>query len=100
MVGLVLLLVGIVGLLTPVSVSPGLQTVPCGTAVAPDVAAPREQAPAQTGEEVVKADYSELCRYELNDRRAWTGTLAGAGALVLVVAGAFALGARRRQHSS
>lgn len=56
MVGLVLLLVGIVGLLTPVSVSPGVQTVPCGTAVA--------------------------------------------GALVLVVAGVFALGARRRQHSS
>lgn len=110
MLGGLLLLVGVVGLVTPVSVSPGMQTVQCGTAVAPDLAAARAQAPAETeispmdlpysGELVGKADYSELCRYELADRRAWTVTLAGTGAFVLVVAGAFALRARHAQRSS
>lgn len=104
-VGLVLLLVGIVGLLSPVSVSPGLRTVSCGTAVAPDLAAAREQPPDQTevstmelpnaGEEVGSADYTELCRYELSDRRAWTITLAAAGALLVAVGGALTLRARR-----
>ncbi|MGD9619262.1 MAG: hypothetical protein AB7G47_02165 [Mycolicibacterium sp.] len=101
MVGVVLLLVGGVGLLSPISVSPGLRTVSCGTAIAPDHAAAHAAAPADSdaGAEVIRVDYSELCRYEIADRRAWTGTLAAAGALVVVVAGALALKTRRTRRT-
>ena len=36
-IGVVALLVGVVGLFSPVNISPGLTPVPCGTAVAPDL---------------------------------------------------------------
>lgn len=40
-------------------------------------------------------DYTEICRQDLADRRAWTITLSAAGALVLVVAGALSVRARQ-----
>ena len=104
-IGLVAVLVGIVGLFSPVSVSPGLTTVPCGTAVSPDLAAAREQAPADTqtspeelpydSEWVGDVDYAELCDNEIADRRAWTISLTAVGALTLVAAAALFIRARR-----
>ncbi len=105
LVGLVALLVGVVGLFVPVSVSPGLTTVACGTPVAPDLAGARVQAPADTqtspaelpygAEWVGDVDYVEICRQDLADRRAWTISLAAAGALVLGATGALYIRARR-----
>lgn len=105
--GLVALLVGGVGLFSPISVSPGLAPVPCGSAVAPDYATAREQAPADTQtspnelpydtEWAGDVDYAQLCRDEVEDRRLWTIPLAAVGALTLVGAAVMSVRAR---HSS
>lgn len=86
--GAVTLIVGVVGLLTPVSVSPELQTVGCGSAVSPDFSAARTandyvSALPQSDEVVVGIDYTELCRMELKDRRILSITLAAGGVLIL-----------------
>ncbi|MDY6998425.1 MAG: hypothetical protein SW019_17630 [Actinomycetota bacterium] len=104
-VGLVAVLVGIVGLLVPVSVSPGLSTVSCGSAVSPEPATAQEQAPADTrtqpeappfySEQVDNVDYAELCSDEISDRRAWTITVIVVGVLTLIAAAALAVRARR-----
>lgn len=104
-IGVVALLVGIVGLLSPVSISPGLTSVPCGTAVAPDLEGARQQAPADTqtspqelpydSEWVGNVDYGQLCDKEIADRRAWTITVTVVGVLGLLTAAALSIRARR-----
>lgn len=96
--GVVALIVGVVGLLAPVSVSPELQTVRCGSAVAPDLSAARAEDDRSAanlpvgGEIVADTNYTRLCQMDLSDRRIRTITLAVAGALA--VTGAVVLAAR------
>ena len=104
-IGVVALMVGIAGLLSPVSISPGLTSVPCGTAVAPDLQSARQQAPADTqtspqelpydSEWVGDVDYGQLCDKEIADRRAWTITVTVVGLLGLLTAAALGIRARR-----
>lgn len=102
--GVVALIVGTVGLLTPVSVSPERETVRCGSAIAPDLSAARandDQSAANIpipGGVVIDTNFTRLCQMDLADRRIWTITLAVAGALAVL--GALVLGAlssRRRK---
>ncbi|BBX70718.1 hypothetical protein [Mycolicibacterium psychrotolerans] len=94
--------IGIAGLLTPVSVSPQRQVISCGTAVAPDLSqariqeAPVTQNARQDGDLVVRPDYTALCRQELDDRRLGTLSLAAVGALAVIVALSMELRQRRR----
>ena len=109
-IGVVALLVGVVGLLSPVSISPGLTSVPCGTAVSPDLDSARQQAPADTqtspqempydSEWVGDVDYAQLCDQEISDRRAWTITVTAVGALSLLTALGLAVRARRSQSAT
>lgn len=96
--GVVALIVGAVGLLAPVSVSPEREpSVGCGSAIAPDMSAARandDQSAANIpvpGGVVIDTNFTRLCQMDLADRRIWTITLAVAG--VLAVVGALALGA-------
>ncbi|MBY0389953.1 MAG: hypothetical protein K2X56_18110 [Mycobacterium pseudokansasii] len=94
--GAVALLVDVVGLLAPVSVSPGLHTVGCGSALAPDLSAARardDRTPANVpidGKVVADINYTRLCQLEIEDRRIWTISLAAPGALAVIVALALA----------
>ena len=109
-IGVVALLVGVVGLLSPVNISPGLTPVPCGTAVAPDLESARQQAPANTqtspqelpydSEWVGDVDYAQLCDEEISDRRAWTITVTVVGVLSLLTAAGLALRSRRSQNAN
>lgn len=104
-IGAIALVVGVVGLLTPVSVSPEQQTVRCGSAVAPDLSDARaedDRSPANVpvlGEVVVDTNYTRLCRKDLTDRRLWTITLAVAGGLAAAAAGALEVRDRRSSAS-
>ncbi|KRE31762.1 hypothetical protein ASG82_01960 [Mycobacterium sp. Soil538] len=104
LIGAVAAVVGIAGLLTPVSVSPQRQIISCGTAVAPDFAqartqeAPLTQNARQDGDLVVRPDYTALCRQELDDRRLGTLTLTAVGAVAVIVALLTEL-RRRRRHA-
>ncbi|UGT91061.1 hypothetical protein [Mycobacterium ostraviense] len=95
------LLVSFAGLLAPVSVSPGLHTVWCGSAVAPDLSAARgrdDRTPVNMpigGEVVTDINYTRLCQMEIEDRRIWTISLASAGALAVIVAVALAVWFKR-----
>lgn len=90
--GVVALLVSLVGLLAPVSVSPGLDTVGCGSALAPDLSAAKgrdDRTPANVpmgGKVVADINYTRLCQMEIEDRRIWTISLATAGALAVIMA--------------
>lgn len=92
-VGVVALLVGLLGLITPVSVSPFQQSVSCGSVVAPDLSEARSLDDSNAanvpvdGEIVVDVNYTHLCRMELEDRRLWTITVAVLGALMVSAAG-------------
>lgn len=92
-VGVVALLVGILGLIAPVSVSPYQQVVSCGSAIGPDLSEARSLDDTSAanvpvaGEVVVDTDYTQLCRMELEDRRLWTITVAVVGALAMSAAG-------------
>ncbi|CAA0096552.1 Uncharacterised protein [Mycolicibacterium vanbaalenii] len=90
-VGAVALLVGIVGLVVPVSVSAGQgEAVSCGSAIAPDLSAARANDDASEanvpvfGEVLVDPNYVRLCEKDLEDRRLWTITLGAVGALTIV----------------
>jgi hypothetical protein len=103
-VGVVVLIVGVVGLLTPVSVSPAREpTVSCGSAIAPDLSAARAHDDRSAAnipvldEVVIDTDYIRLCQMELENRRIWTISVAVAGALAIV--GALALGALSNRAS-
>jgi hypothetical protein len=104
--GVVALLIGVVGLLAPVSVSPEREpSVGCGSALAPDLSAARandDESAANfpvPGGVVVDTNFTRLCRMDLEDRRIWTITLAAVGALAVV--GGLVLGAfsNRRTRS-
>ena len=104
--GVVAVIVGVVGLLAPVSVSPEGVSVRCGSAVAADLSAARAHDDGSAanvpvpGGVVTDTNFEQLCRQELTDRRVWTITLAAAGGLAVVAA--FGLGTlvRQRQHSA
>ncbi len=101
----VALLVGITGLLVPVSVSAERQVVHCGSAIAPDMSAARTHDDGNAanvpvlGEVVTDTNFTRLCRKDLEDRRLWTITLAVAGALVMVAAVAQGAYSRREKSS-
>ena len=101
--GVVALAVGIVGLLTTVAVSTGLQAVDCGSALAPDLSAAKSRddgnpanVPVLDGV-VTDPDLTRLCQMNLEDRRLWTITLAAVGALT--AGGALAHGALSRRST-
>jgi hypothetical protein len=90
--GAVAVLIGVIGLFAPVSVSPETGRVGCGSAAAPDLSAARAHDDGTAanipvrGAVVVDTNYTRLCHMDLADRRIWTITLAGAGALAAVSA--------------
>ncbi|KUH99192.1 hypothetical protein [Mycobacterium sp. IS-3022] len=96
--GVAAVIVGVVGLLAPVSASPENRTIECGSAVAPDLSAARAHDDGSAanipvpGGVVADTDFTRLCQMNLEDRRIWTITLAVAG--LVAVAGALVLGAR------
>ena len=101
MMGLVALLVGVVGLLTPVSVSPERQVLDCGSALAPDLSAAEALDDGNAaniptdGGLIVDVDYTELCRAQLHDRRVWTVSLGVAGLGVIAVVALLGVRSRR-----
>lgn len=126
-VGVVALIVGIAGLVTPVSAGPGNRgptvaeplNVDCGIAVAPDLAAARkatvlggQNMPSPPGvpetpglaqphdDIVVNTDYVSLCHKELTDRRIWTITLAALGAVAILGTGLTAVISRRSRAAT
>ena len=92
-VGAVLLLAGVIGLLTPVSVSDGNGgSVACGNAIATDFSAARN-ANDKNGANIPilnqilpHSDYVAQCQSSVNSRRTWTIPLAVIG--IVAVAGA------------
>lgn len=100
--GAVALIVGVAGLLTPVSVSPAYRTVGCGTAVAADLTEARANDDGSAanvpvdGEVLADIDYTRLCQMELTDRRMWTIPLAVMG--VLAIGGSFIGGGGRESN--
>ncbi|VEG54357.1 Uncharacterised protein [Mycolicibacterium aurum] len=99
--GAVALLVGIVGLFTPVSVTADGEVISCGSAIAPDLSAARANDDASAanalvlGDLVSDANFSRLCDMDIEDRRLWTITLGALGALAVVAAAAQAFMSRR-----
>lgn len=104
--GVVALLVGIVGLITPVSVSPDQRIIGCGSAIAPDLLEARAHDDASAanvailGEVGTDANATRLCDKDLEDRRFWTITLAGVGVLAVLAVGAQAALSRRAKSST
>jgi hypothetical protein len=103
-IGIVGALVGGAGLLAPVSVDPEREVVNCGTTVSPDLSEARAHddgnaanVPLNEGI-LIDTDYTELCRMELEDRRLWALTLAGAGLLLAIAVVTYGAVAQRRGH--
>jgi hypothetical protein len=103
--GVVALLVGVVGLVVPVSISADRVDVSCGSAIAPDRSEARANDDASAAnvpvadEVVTDVNATRLCTKDLEDRRLWTITLAAVGALALLVAGAQAVLSRKARSS-
>lgn len=104
-IGIVGALVGAVGLLAPVSVDPDIAVIGCGTAVSPDLSAAQARddgsaanIPIDDGI-LVEPDYTQLCRMELEDRRLWASTLAGAGLGLAAAAAACGVLVGRRERA-
>lgn len=93
-IGAVTLIVGVIGLLAPVSVSPDLRTVDCGSAVSPELPEALTRGDGDAARSGPEADYSELCSMDLHDRRVLAVTTSLAG-LVLLASG-FAFSSPRR----
>lgn len=99
-VGAVLLVVGVIALLVPVSTSDGNGgSIGCGNALSADLSAARE-ANSKTvanvpilNQVVPHADYVAQCQSAVSQRRAWSIPVAVIG--VIVVAGALLVGNRR-----
>ncbi|MCV7238405.1 aminopeptidase [Mycolicibacterium celeriflavum] len=103
LVGAVVLLVGVIGLLMPVSIAgPDNQEIGCGNAIAADDSAARE---ANTNDpnqlknlpvidELTEdpPDYVAQCQSAISDRRTWSIPVAVIGLVVLV--GGFLVGGR------
>jgi hypothetical protein len=91
--GAVLLLAGVIGLLTPVSISDGNgNSISCGNAVAADLSAARNANDKSVAnipilnQVLPHPDYVAQCQSSVGSRRAWTIPLTIAG--VIAVAGA------------
>ncbi|PRC47528.1 hypothetical protein C6A85_84490, partial [Mycobacterium sp. ITM-2017-0098] len=90
--GAVALLVGIVGLFAPVSVSAEGEVISCGSVAAPDLSAARAKDDASAanalvvGDLVSDANFTRLCDMNLEDRRLWTISLGALGALAVIAA--------------
>lgn len=97
--GAVVLLVGLIGLLMPVSIAgPDGQKIGCGNAVVADDSAAREADDSNPvnlpviNEIVPHTDYVAQCQSAVSDRRMWSIPVAIIGALLL--AGGFVVGGR------
>lgn len=99
-VGAVTLLVGLLGLVAPVSISPGRLPVDCGSPLSPDMSQATQANDGELAEAVVTdIDFVHLCRMELNDRRALTITVAAGGVFILAVAAGVSALSRSRQRT-
>lgn len=104
-IGAVLLVVGVVALLVPVSTSDGNGgSIGCGNAVSADLSAARE-ANSKTvagvpilNQVVPHNDYVAQCQSAVSQRRAWSIPVAVIG--VLVAGGALLIGGRRGVSSA
>jgi hypothetical protein len=99
LVGAAVLIVGVVGLLMPVSVAgPDGQSIGCGNAVAADYSSAREvdaRNPVNLpilNEVIPHTDYTAQCQSAVSGRRAWSIPVAVIGLVVL--AGGFFVGGR------
>lgn len=102
--GAVVLAVGLIGLLMPVSIAgPDGQEIGCGNAVAEDNSAAREadsNNPVNLpviNEIVPHTDYVAQCESAVSDRRTWTIPVAVVGVVLLV--GGFLVGGRGARTS-
>lgn len=99
--GAVALLVGIAGLFAPVSVSAEGTVISCGSVTGPDLSAARANDDTSAanalvlGDLVSDANFTRLCKMNLEDRQLWTITLAAVGGLVVIAAVAQTLISRR-----
>ncbi len=92
-VGAVLLLAGVIGLLTPVSISDGNgNSIGCGNAIATDLSAARganDKSVANIpilSQVVPHTDYVAQCQSSVGSRRTWTIPLTAVG--IVAIAGA------------
>ena len=92
-VGAVLLLAGVIGLLTPVSISDGKgNSISCGNAVATDLSAARSANDKSVAnipvlnQVIPHTDYVAQCQSSVGSRRAWTIPLTVAA--IIAVGGA------------
>ena len=99
LVGAVALIIGVIGLLVPVSVpGPDNGSISCGNGVAADLSAAREannNNPANLpvlNEIIPHSDYVAQCQSAVSGRRAWTIPVAVVG--LVVTAGSFFVGDR------
>jgi hypothetical protein len=99
LVGAVVLIVGVVGLLMPVSIAgPEGQSMGCGNAVAADLSAARDADNANPvnlpilNEVIPHTDYVTQCNSAVSERRTWSVPVAIIG--LVVIAGAFFVGGR------
>ena len=97
--GAVVLVVGLIGLLMPVSIAgPDGQDIGCGNAIAADDSAAREADNSNPvnlpviNEIVPHTDYVAQCQSAVSDRRMWAIPVAIVG--VLLLAGGFVVGGR------
>ncbi|MGO9382198.1 MAG: aminopeptidase [Mycobacterium sp.] len=89
-VGAVLLLAGVIGLLTPVSISDGNgSSISCGNAVATDLSAARSANDKSVAnvpilnQIVPHTDYVAQCQSSVGSRRTWTIPLTVAGIIAI-----------------
>ena len=99
LVGAVVLIVGVIGLLVPVSVpGPDNGSIGCGNGLAQDLSAAREadnNNPANLpilNEVIPHTNYVTQCQSAVSSRRAWTIPVAVVG--LVVIAGSFFVGGR------
>ena len=99
LVGAVVLVVGVIGLLVPVSVpGPDNASIGCGSALASDSSAAQQadnQNPANLpilNQVLPHTNYVTQCESAVSSRRMWTIPVAVVG--LLVIAGSFAVGGR------
>ena len=99
LVGAVALIIGVIGLLVPVSVpGPDSGSIGCGNGVVQDLSAAREannNNPANLpvlNEIIPHSDYNAQCQSAVSGRRAWTIPVAVLG--LVVIAGSLFVGGR------
>jgi hypothetical protein len=99
LVGAVALIIGVIGLLVPVSVpGPDSGSISCGNGIVSDLSAAREannNNPANLpilNEIIPHSDYVAQCQSAVSGRRTWTIPVAVVG--LVVIAGSFFVGGR------